>query len=466
MSSNPSAEQETYRLIITRRGGSEVLLAPRGDGWQLPRVTVRPRQRLAQELTGAARKRWELECYCLFVPRLARHNENAAAVHHAVMESCVQNGPPPAGMHWMLRTATTGKITLGDNDREDVERSFHEMARYVAEPHTGPFGRPGWLKELFAWVEATLSPLGLQVTGAFEQLSVGPTFSLLRVETTGQAVWFKATGEPNRHELQVITTLTRLFHGYVPQLLAVHSSWNGWLSWEVAGSTLDNLDDSGAWERAAETLAQLQIASIGKPEELLQNGSKDLRLSRLRQEIDAFFAAMSERMEAQEKLTPAPLMRSDLNLVRDALIEALDRLEEVDLPDSLGHLDCNPGNIVVSAQRCVFLDWAESCVANPLITFSYLREHFRRRTAAANRAEARITAAYLRPWKALFPRADLERGISLSSLTAVFAYAVRANEDRSEAHGDPAHAGYLRSLTRRMHREALRLQERGESCVC
>jgi len=297
-------------------------------------------------------------------------------------------------------------------------------------------------------------------------LNASPTFSLIRLETDDGALWFKATGEPNAHELPVSLLLARLFPGHVPRILGVHHSWNGWLSTEASGTALDEISDCSAWERAAEGLAELQIASIGKSAELLEAGCKDLRISKLKERIDPFLARMAEFMSVQEKRSPEPLSTSELASLGEGLKESCSLLQSFGLPDTLGHIDFNPGNILVSPDRCVFLDWAEGCVSYPLITFEYLREHIGRSGVHEPSAHERLTAAYVRPWGSFYSPDDLTRALAVSPLIAVFAYAIASEAWRaSDSIRSPAIAGYFRSLTRRMYREAIHAAERSELCL-
>ena len=74
------------------------------------------------------------------------------------------------------------------------------------------------------------------------------------------------------------------------------------------GTTLDQFADISRWENAAENLAELQIASIGKTCALLDAGCRDLRLQGLVDLVSRFVARMAEFMAAQVKLSP-PLSR-------------------------------------------------------------------------------------------------------------------------------------------------------------
>jgi hypothetical protein len=412
----------------------------------------------------AIRKSFELETCCLLLPSIPSSVRAGRNVHCAVMESVRQRGPAPRGMCWM-----PANILDNCRDKEEAEvvtRAFAELNSFAIGEKPGPFGRPGWLRELFRWANEQVAPLGLRLTGDFLQLNAGPTFSLIRLETYDVALWFKATGEPNERELAITLSVARLFPQYVPRILGIHPAWNGWLAVEAPGVQLDEIAECSAWELAAKSLAELQMSSIGKCSELLEGNCRDLRLPRLAGLIDPFVARMGEFMAAQEKRSPAPLAKSELASLREGLVEACGLLESFRFPDTLGHVDFNPGNILVSADRCVFLDWAEGCVGHPFLTLDYLCQHIGRSGVRDPAAGDRITAAYLRPWEALFSPEILRRAVAIAPLIAAFACAVADDAWRSsDSLHNPTAAGYLRSLTRRMFREAVLAAERSAPCL-
>ena len=461
MNANLRTNQETYRLIVTRRNASEILLLSGGSGSSLPHVEILRGERIAEQLTAQLYAQLRCRAYCLLVPDLA-----AGLPHCGVMEATDLEQTSPPGTCWKpLEVATCAAVDPAE-DRTAVEKSIKAWAEYRREPSQAPFTKPGWLSELLAWAQEQLGPLDLRLTGSFAQRNASPRFSLIRLETDdASAVWFKATGEPNRHELAVTACLARLFPGYVPEMLGVHTAWNGWLMREPPGKILDDVPELASWLQTAEDLARLQIGSIGREAELLEGSCRDLRLPRLIGEVDPWIDRMRGLMAAQEKQIPARLTDPELTLLGGSLKEACLRLSEIGLPDTLGHLDFNPGNIVVSSGRSVFLDWAEGCVTNPLITFEYLCEHFRRNPTDGRADMESLTAAYAQPWQPLRLRDDLTRAALFSPLVAVFAFAVAMGVRRSwEPRGKSSEVAYLRSLARRMFREASQIMERSDLC--
>jgi len=451
------------RAIITRRNASEVLLLPQSAGWALPQVEVQPHRRHAEQLTTGVRKEWGLTSYCL-IPLRLQDNEQNQCTGCTVLEAVESNGRAPQGAHWMPR-AVAARCCEG-RDASAIAELLTEMDTYAQSENAGHFARPGWLRELFLWAQTQATSLGFRLTGGFQQLNASPTFSLVRLETNDRALWFKATGKPNTHELSIATALARSFPQFVPEIVAVHKEWNGWLSLEAPGAPLDETRDLSSWTRAAETLAELQIASVGKTKALVEAGAKDLRSCNLTGEIHPFLSRMSELMAAQEKPSPAPLTESELGTLGERIKESCELLQSLDIPDTLGHIDFNPGNILVSQDSCVFLDWAEAAVTNPTVTFEYLREHLRSCEFKEPSAGERLAAAYLGPWKAVCRTEEMQRALMVSPLLAVFVYAVASQSWRStDIAGDRKLAGYFRSLTRRMYREVVRVEQGSELCL-
>lgn len=454
---------ETYRLIITRRNVTEILLSQNGKDWRLPRVDIRKNQRIAEQLTAEAQKSWGLETCCLFVSN-SRASCRIGETTCAVMECVKHNEKAQLGTYWMPLNVATDCCEV--EEAAVIREAFTELASYTSGEKPGPFAKPGWLRELFRWAHEQIAPPGLGLTGNFRQYNASPTFSLLRLETDGGAVWFKAAGEPNARELPITLLLADLFPDHLPRIIGVHTSWNGWLSAEVQGRPLGELTTCSAWERAAEGLAKLQIESIGRCTELVEAQCKDMCLLEVEKRVNPFLSRMGEFMRAQEKDSPSPLTDLELSSLGEGLRESFSLLQSFRFPDTLGHLDCNPGNLLISPERCVFLDWAEACITNPVITFEYLRRHLERSGVEEAAADSRITASYLRPWASYLSLEELQRAIAVAPPVAVFIYAVAGGTWRTlDPDSNPALAGYYRSLTRRMYRDTISAVEGSEQCL-
>jgi hypothetical protein len=367
---------------------------------------------------------------------------------------------------WVPFSALAHDSLIGASDYLALQQSIALCSAERKELTSGPFARLGWFKELREWLETVIEPLGFHFNGNFRQLNASPSFSLVRFETDGPALWFKAVGEPNQKEFLITGTLAQLFPNYLPGVLATRPDWNGWLTREAAGKLLGEVREEALWQRAAAALAKLQIDSIDHGARILGAGARDLGATELSKVIQPFIESMAELMERQTKVPPTALGRAELLLLGDRIQSVLDALEPLGIPETLGHLDLNPGNITVSPSRCTFLDWAEAYVGNPFFSLEYLLEHLRRTRGTDSALETKLVESYRAQWEKVVPPASVAEGLSLAPLLAVFAYAAGSHawEDKERVE-EPATAGYLRSLTRRMHREGNEVESRRSLCL-
>jgi hypothetical protein len=460
------AESGTCRIVLPRSNGAELLLVARGTHLALPSVEIPRWCRVAERISAAVKNRWGLEAYCLFTPEFATPSHGVPHLQYQVIESCRPNQAPPAGTYWVPLALLSENSLETPEDLPAIKESLQELEAYTKGWKPGPFGKTGWLRGLTDWIQEQIDPLGFRLTGRFRQLNASPTFSLICFETDGPPLWFKAVGEPNIREFPIAVELAQLFPGFVPRVVATRPEWNAWLSAEAEGVHLDERSDLAAWTTAAEALAQLQFASFGQALHLFDAGCKDARIVSLADRVDPFIEVMANLMDQQTKVSPAPLPRQELLALGDRIKRSLDAFEELTIPNALGHLDCNPGNILVAGNQCVFLDWAEACVGQPFVTFQYLLEHLRRLRPKETSWEAVLTGNYTRIWQCLVSPGDTARALALSPLVAAFAFAVLSIDWNDPAtRQDSAKAAYLRSVTRRMQREAKRVEVAAESVV-
>jgi hypothetical protein len=330
----------------------------------------------------------------------------------------------------------------------------------------GPFSRLGWFSELQNWIESVVEPIGFHVNGRFQQLNASASFSLIRFETDGPALWFKAVGEPNQREFTITCLLAQLFPEYLPRILGRRPDWNAWLSREAPGRLLSDVQEQVVWEQAAASLAKLQIQSINRGSRILCAGARDLGSAALAKLIQPFISVVAQLMERQTKVPPSILGRQDLSVLADSLQSAVDATKAIGIPATIGHLDLNPGNIIGSENRCAFLDWAEAYIGNPLLSLEYLLEHARRTFGADSAVLTKLTAAYCAQWDGVVSPAAIADASAFAPLLAVFAYAAGSDAwKQTETRQEPGAAAYLRSLTRRMHREANELAHRRLLCL-
>src|SRR5882762_3061597 len=330
------APQDLYRVLLLRKSGSELLVASKRPPFTLPCVEIPRWERVAENVIAAVRKRYGLSALCLFTPELSATTTGGEQPLYQVMETREAAIGAPDEMRWLPLDSISSQSLADEEDLVAITNMSRQTAEFQSGEAMGPFGRPGWIEELSSWVQRAIEPYGLRLSGEFRQLNASPTFALLRLETDGQALWFKAVGEPNLREFPISLILSRLFPRFLPTVVATHPTWHGWLTTECLGATLDEVPDARAWERAAENLADLQVASIGKYDQILKAGCRDLRVTSLLAWVDPIMEVVTQVAEQQRKTPPQILDRQELLILGSRLKEALSELGELDIPDSVG----------------------------------------------------------------------------------------------------------------------------------
>jgi hypothetical protein len=455
-----SGERDAYRLVIFDETGSDVLLESRSSDCHLPVIEIPKYRRPAYEITTLLRDHRQLSSVLLFSGML---EQDAEAGYFAALQAHEKTSPIPKGAAWFRVDHAIDQFLQGAERR--VLDCSYAKATGKNSSVCEPFARLNWITDLQDWVKTVIGPLGLEVRG-FQQLNGSEGFSLIRFATTLRPVWFKAVGKPNLHEFPVTMALAKLFPEHLPLVLASRPTYHGWLMDDAGDTALCETQNSDDWKHAAQALADLQIESVGKASELLQAGCRELGLTTLVELVDPFLEVMHGLMQRQTKIPPPVLSQKELTHLGMIVKHALACLKSLAVPETLGHSDFNPGNILVSANRCTFIDWAEAHVGHPFFTFEYLLSHLRKDCPMLARFEDVVRRAYAQRWESVLSASSISEAFVLSPLVSVYAYAVAGDIWRNpDMLSNPRVAGYLRSLTRRMKREADLLQAQGVECL-
>lgn len=451
--SQPKSEiaLETWRLLIVRRNGDEMLVNTSEGKCVLPRVQIPAHERIAANINRAVQQNFGISVISLYEVAPCDFAE-AGSFYHVVV--AIRAAEQPRGeTRWISTESLAPNSFL--NDRDFAAFCAFRSRLDASRTHTNePFGNLHWFGEVRKWVARSIIPRSLHLSGEFRQLNASTTFSLIRFETNRSPVWFKAVGEPNVRELGVTLALSHLCSVFIPQVLASKKKWNAWLSLEACGESLAANGELPRWKQASASLAGLQIASMNGPDELRLAGARDLRPSQLLAALEPFFGFVSDSTARSPLQNSKNLTLLEVAELKEIVRVALEDLEALSVVNSVGHMDLSPANIFCTAHRAVFLDWAEAFVGCPLFSFEYVLQHFRQAFPQNPRLTEELRTAYLRPWRSIISPKDLERALVRSPLVAMFAYAATVwSSARTYPAQQPSRQRYLLSLVRKMKQE-------------
>lgn len=441
-----------YTLIL-RNNDSEVLLSlHRDERYSLPAIEIPRSQRIPPHLVPEVQRRWNVDAIC----RFSFADENfKLGPRYVVLDASDSSNPLSNEARWV----SVDDISWSDSESVVARNGFYATLRqansYKSAPSSPPFTQPDWFRVVTDWVQSGLEVNGMKLSGRWDQYNMGPSFSLICYETNGAPVWFKAVGEPNLREYSITAELTRLRSHYVPQLLASHHGWHGWLMLDVEGQHLDETADIEHWKTAVRSLAQLQIESIHACKSLLAAGCEDLRAQQLRSRIEPFVSIVAQLMEIQPTTPPRILDRRDLLFVEASLQRAIGELELLGIPDTIGHSDLNSGNVLVNEDRAVFLDWIPSHIGQPLITFEYLLALLGRFRPDNECWKAELRNVYCQTWKSISLDDQMLKALKVTPMIAPFVFAVSCPGWNDEVRSlSPVLKKLMRTLARRIFVEA------------
>lgn len=421
-----------YRCVLVSPHSHTVLAFADAVQYRLPRVHVPRATRTAQELRRVFKARWGLNILVLEI-WASPCGLGACAVAELLTPEATS----------FFREVPADQL----KSSELLEEEYRRLQLLLEGRPKAHLSHLGWIDEVIAWMERVTGRTFSSSRG-IEQWNAGGGFALLRVcSDEGRQYWLKATGEPNSHELGVTDLLWKLCPDFLPRLVAIREDWNAWLT-EDAGGPLPDAPGPHELASAAKRMAGLQLLTVGRTDEVLAAGAFDQRLPVLRSHIDSVIAYLIDAMARQTSTKSAPLSRDRLLELGEILRDTCFRLEAFDIPDALIHNDLNAGNILSDGTKCVFTDWSEAAVGNPLLSCERLCQLSR------PHAEG-VRACYRDCWSPWLATGILEEAIALTPLLAIYAYLYGRGDWIGQTQGArPQFESYARSLARHMDRAA------------
>ena len=259
--------------------------------------------------------------------------------------------------------------------------------------------RPVWFSEVALWVGDATAALGLGAVLALESVKERPWGAVLRAVTTEATLYFKNPGPLGRHELTVISELSRTWSTLVPDVLAVDTTRSWMLMADHGAPMRDVLDTAGqvaVIEGLLPAYAEMQASTTPSVPTWLAAGAPDRRVERLPELLDMLLRGAAPvgalRIDDRERaafLGELPLMtRVCADLASTPTVDALD------------HADLHGTNVLVDGSHHRLVDWGDSCITHPFSTLFVPYELVVASLPYPERRAAtlRLRDAYLEAW--------------------------------------------------------------------
>lgn len=274
--------------------------------------------------------------------------------------------------------------------------------------------RESWESELRHWLLETANAQNL---GQIEEISVikeRPWSLVWLVRFEDATCYFKACASRGRHELELLAFLAKRATFNLPPVVA-SDPIQGWLLVADVGIPLRNtapeFNQLALLERALTDYANLQIASLNWTDELLALGLPDRRLERLPTLLTELLASDVLRINRAD---------AEVSALRRAAAERMHEFEHIcaelatsPYANALDHGDFHAGNLIVQEQSqandYTVIDWGDACITHPFCSVLVTWEAVQKLIPQGQETmwRERMRNAYLAPWAAHFPEAQL-----------------------------------------------------------
>lgn len=331
-------------VIVRRTGPGAVLVAVRGG--ELPHIyTVGHHPADVTPVRSAVRDHLRLDTVVLDCRRVAVAD---GVVRRLLVLESLDSSSAATAVEWVA-TPDLGRAISGEpGDAAILADVSGASTSQTALPDGQDWSRPGWWRRATEWITQKVHAARFGHVVAIEQIRAWEFSCVLRVQTDhAEDLYFKALPRAYAHEPRLARHLANVRPGLVPEVVATNPRERWLLMRACHGQALETAAPVSAWERAAASYADLQVASIAHANRLRalgcrQRGPLDLRslIGPLLSDEAALLGAGGYGLSLDE------LRR--LHRLRPGLEAACDELADSGLPMSLEHGDLWSSNVYVS----------------------------------------------------------------------------------------------------------------------
>ena len=281
-----------------------------------------------------------------------------------------------------------------------------------------------------AWIDESLSGLGIQRASPLETFHLRPWSSVARCASSAGGLYFKTCEPQSRHEAGLLKLFSERQADCTPAILAVDLE-QGWVLMRDSGQRLrerltqDNWLDH--WIPAITRYAELQIDLIPHSADLLRLGVPDRRPGLLADRLESILAQQDMLMLGEaEGLSASDFER--LHQLLPRIRERCAQLAQAGIPNSLNHGDFHDANIFLHDGGYVFLDWGDASLTHPF--FSLRTAYVSLENTLGYEEDSpvfdRLRDGYLDAWQASYDRTSLHDSFALArklwSLTSLLSW--------------------------------------------
>ena len=406
----PDVENDNYSLIAHSSEPRVLLLRNAEENWTLPHHTASG----PYDINAAMKAQLGITTTllaCIYDRYKDAEREDECRVY--ALENHSPEVALPANGRWVDAAELAALPLAVPEHRAVIEDWFFGLEHAERRAKKSPWENLGWFNMASAWIVEQLERLGYTPSAPFEQVRTNFWSTALRIPTTTENLYFKASSAVFAAFEPVLTeTLSRLVPRQVPPVLLVERQRH-WMLMRDGGVPFRNNPQPDRSVEEIRQYATLQVALAPHMAEMLASGCPDQRLYRLPQLYEEALAA-THLLHIDEVQGLPRSEYEQLHAFAPQLREMCAELASYNIPESLEHDDLHTGNVLTNGDRYVFYDWGDACLAHPFISMFIALRDAKYRLEYDDATLERMRLAYLERWTEYAPMEQLQKAFTIA----------------------------------------------------
>lgn len=300
-----------------------------------------------------------------------------------------------------------------------------------------PWEQPGWMRRTVLMLIRIFDGVNHPRITNLSQFKAGWGIStLMLIETSGQAYFFKTGITQGVEEYAVTRFLHRKFPDYVRDLFMVDER-EGWIISEEIRQT----DSAGGDHASVETVFRIYAEiQLGCDEFMSSDDAAGLRVrdeTWLRHNLERLFSENDCPREFRQ--AKSSLSAPQLDALREAWAGQIDQLAASRLPLTFNQEDLHFENVLNTSEGPVFIDWADCAKSHPFFSVHQTLNLWRYDNPTVfERDKEAVKAAYLDKFSHFADNATLRTEFELTGQLSPLYQAFRWQERSQDENQDSA----------------------------
>lgn len=335
-----------------------------------------------------AREAWGLDLELIYAMDVREHDE----LLFVALEVLSHDPELPSDLKWFEPAESVDLL-------DSVQQAFVE-AHFAGQEMNDktqflPWMSSEWMNSAKTWIIEQMEHLGVSVISV-DHVKCSFLGKVLLINTDSGRFYFKAVSGSFCREIEITAALSKWCVECAPELVSYDLERKWMITREVVGPDFYNNTDMAIWESVIGTYARFQKRSVQLFNSQDYSPFYDSRPSVVATYIDWMVGAIEKLQEGYFE----PLDQGEIDRLRELAprLEGIcHELEGCGVSNALDHSDLHPGNIVITQEGPVFMDWAWSCVTNPFLSMCLLF-HEKKLPEGMKSFRDQVIKTYLSEW--------------------------------------------------------------------